>query len=301
MNVMNLKDMKYFMAVCDKKSITAASDSLFITPQALSKTIQKLEKDVDAKLLIRSNNGVEVTPYGKILYDTAKNMLKEYNDMTAMIHNLKMQNNGIIKMASAYGILRFLTPEFVNSFTRENPDIHLEYMEFPDRYVTESITEENCDIGLTPYTIKDETLEYIDLFSVEIFFITHSGSRFYDNKEVSLKDVVNEPFIVENNNFIIRHILLETCEKEQVNPYIYFNTSGFSLCYKLCREKKGNTLSMSFIYDDMKDDSLRLIPFKEHLIWKTAIVYRKDTIISDNMKKLIKFALNWCDSLPGDK
>lgn len=237
--IMNLKDMKYFMIVCDKKSITAAAESLFITPQALSKTIQRLERDVDAKLLIRSNNGVELTEYGKILYSTAQNMLGEYRNMLARIRNLKMQNKGMLRMASAYGILRYLTPELVNAFTEKYKAIHLEYMEFPDRYVEENIIEENCDIGLTPYIDQNDKLEYIDLFSVEIFFITHNGSRFYDHKEVSMKDVVAEPFIVENKNFIIRKILLETCSQEHVEPYIYFNTSGFSLCYKLCREERG--------------------------------------------------------------
>ncbi len=294
---MNLKDMKYFITICDKKSITAASESLYISPQALSKTIQKLEKNLGVRLLIRSNNGVEMTPYGKILYDSAGNILMEYADMTSRLRNLSLQNQGIIRMASAYGILRFLTPEFVNSFSEKYPDIHLEYMEFPDRYVIENILDENYDIGLIPYTEKNDMLEYIDLFRTEIYFITHKGSRFYTYPEVLLTDAAEEPFLVENKNFVIRKILLEACRQEHVQPKIYFNTSGFSLCYKLCREGKGNTVSMSFIYEDMKDENLRMIPFKEHPVWKVAAVYRKGSILSDNIKKLLQFTCGWCDIL----
>ena len=116
---MNLKDMNYFIVVCDKKSITAAAEALFLSPQALSKTIQKMEKEVDAELFIRSNNGVKMTVYGKILYDTAKNILNKYDDMMVKIRSLAMQNKGILRMASAFGILRFLTPEFIKVFAKK--------------------------------------------------------------------------------------------------------------------------------------------------------------------------------------
>lgn len=125
-------------------------------------------------------------------------------------------------------------------------------------------------------------------------FIIHKESDFYNNKEVMLKNVAIEPLIVENENFVIRQILLNLCCRERIQPNIYFNTSGFSLCYKLCRERKGNTISMGFIFEDMKDKSLRKIPFREHLMWNVAIVYRKDCFLSDNMKKLIQFACDWC-------
>ncbi|WP_081654832.1 LysR family transcriptional regulator [Megamonas hypermegale] len=295
--MMNLKDMNCFIVVCDKKSITAAAEILFLSPQALSKTIQKMEKEVDAELFIRSSNGVKMTAYGEILYNSAKNILNEYDDMVAKIRSLTMQNKGILRMASAFGILRFLTPEFINVFAQKNPQMHLEYMEFPDKYVLENIINKHCDIGLIPYTEKNNELEYIDLFKVEIFFITHKESDYYNCKEVSLKNVVTEPLIVENENFIIRQILLNLCYKEHIQPNIYFNTSGFSLSYKLCKEGKGNTISMDFIFEDMKDKSLRKIPFQEHPMWNVAIVYRKDCFLSDNMKKLIQFSCEWCKIL----
>lgn len=296
---MNLKDMKYFLTVCDRKSITSASDFLYISPQALSKTIQKLERNLGAQLLIRSSNGVEMTPYGKIFYDSAQKIILEYTTMETEIHTLVSQNHGVLKMASAFGILRYLTPEFVNTFTKNNPDIHLEYMEFPDLYVADNVRNGNCDIGMVPYITQDDDFLYTDLFQLEICFITHEGSRFYNRSEVSLEETVAEPFIVENQNFILHHLLIETCRQKHIHPDIYFNTSGFSLCYKLCREGKGNTLSMAFIYNDMKDSHLRMIPFKEPLIWNIALICKKNSILSSNLKKLIQHIINWTVPIAG--
>lgn len=291
---MNLKDINCFIMICQKKSITAASEFLYISPQALSKTIQKMETELGAELLKRSKRGVELTVYGKVFYKGAIKILDEYEDTSSKIKSLTMQNKGIISMASAFGILRYLTPEYVNSFAKAHPNIHLDYMEFPDQNTVENIKEGKYDIGLTPYITKDNELEYIDLFSSEIFFITHAGSAFYDREVVSIREIIQEPLIIENKNFIIHDILLEICKNEHVQPNLYFNTSGFSLCYKLCYKGEGNTISMSFMYDDMKYDSLRMIPFKEHPMWKVAMIYKKDSVLSKNIKELISYTLEWC-------
>lgn len=294
---MNVKDVKSFLTIVDKKSISAASEELFVSSQALSKMIQRLEQEVGAELLHRSQHGVELTEYGRLFYEWAQKVSGEYETMTREIHELELQNKGLLRMTSAFGILRFLTPEFIHAFTDRNPEIHLDYTESPDKYIAEHVKAGEADVGMTPYLRKDPELEYVDLFSCEIFFITHEGSRFYDEPEVSVREINQEPLIVENENFVIHHILLDTCRKENTKPDIYFNTSGFSLCYKLCREGEGNTISMKFIYDDMQADNMRFIPFREHPMWKAAMIYPKDAPRSDNVKLLLDYAKDWCKTL----
>lgn len=294
---MNVKDMKNFLTVVDRKSITAASEELFVSPQALSKMIKRMETELGVELLQRSQHGVEPTVYGQLFYKEAQKIVNEYGEMTQEINDLKLQNRGMLRMASAFGILRYLTPEFIHEFTERNRNIHLEYTEYPDKYIAENLKNGECDVGMVPYLSKDPELDYVDLFSCEIYFITHEGSRFYDAEEVSVHDINLEPLIVESDKFVIHHILTDTCVQEHVRPDIYFNTSGFSLCYKLCREGEGNTISMKFIYEDMKADNLRMIPLKEHPKWNVAMVTPKEVPRTDSVKRLIRFAEDWCRTL----
>lgn len=294
---MNVKDVKSFLTIVDRKSISAASEELFISSQALSKMIQRLEQEVGAELLHRSQHGVELTEYGRIFYEWAQKVSVEYESMTREIHELELQNRGLLRMTSAFGILRYLTPEFIHAFTDKNPNIYLDYTESPDKYIAEHVKAGEADVGMMPYLHEDPELEYVDLFSCEIFFVTHKGSRFYGKSEVSVKEINQEPLVVENENFVIHHILMDTCRKEKANPDIYFNTSGFSLCYKLCREGEGNTISMKFIYEDMRADDMRFIPFHEHPMWKVAMIYKKDIPLSDNVKLFLNYAKDWCRTL----
>ena len=87
-------------------------------------------------------------------------------------------------MISAFGILRFLSPEFIHVFMQKYPNIHLDYMECPDALIEASILNGEYDIALVPYLNKNPDLEYIPIFSKELYFITHPESQFYTYDEV---------------------------------------------------------------------------------------------------------------------
>lgn len=294
---MNIRDISCFIKVCENKSISATAESFFMSPQGISKAIKRMETELHAELLTRTKNGVSLTEYGQVFYTHCVTILKEYRQTTKAIENLKAQNIGLIRMVSAFGILRFLSPEFIHAFTNKYPTIHLEYTEFPDSYIEKSILNEEYNVGLVPYLNENPDLEYIPLFSKEIYFITHKQSKFYTYDQVSVREISSEPFIMENENFLIHHIIKDIAAIEATDLDVYFNTSGFSLCYKLCTEGEGNTVSMDFIFDDMNDGTLKSIPFKEHPKWKIALVHKKDTPLSKNMKAFIDYTREWCQSL----
>ena len=64
---MNTDHLKYLIAIGKTKSMSQASESLFITPQALSFAIRKLEEELGMPLLIRSSSGTELTENGQWL------------------------------------------------------------------------------------------------------------------------------------------------------------------------------------------------------------------------------------------
>ena len=269
-----------------------------MTPQGVSKVVRRLEEELRVDLFTRSQKGIQMTEYGRVFLPRAEEIVGIAEKTEEELAALKKQNEGYLRLASAYGILRFLTPDFIRSFTEQNKELHLDYSEAPDSFVIDMVRKGEADVAMVPYLNKEEDLEYVPLFEKEIYFITHPGSRFYDLPEVSIKDVMTEPFVTETSNFLIHHIIEDTCRQGQVEPDIYFNTSGFSLCYKLCREGEANTASMDFIFDDMGTEGMRKIPLCEHPVWPVALVFKKDSPRSENLKKFGEFAEDWCSTLP---
>ena len=64
---MNTKELECFLAVCEEKSINKAAKTTFISVQGLSRMIKKIEAELGAEVLVRTQQGIELTDQGRIL------------------------------------------------------------------------------------------------------------------------------------------------------------------------------------------------------------------------------------------
>jgi DNA-binding transcriptional LysR family regulator len=71
-----LRQLRYFVAVAEELSITRAAGRLFLSQQALSAAIRQLEHRAGAVLLVRGPRGLEITPAGQTLLDHARRVLR---------------------------------------------------------------------------------------------------------------------------------------------------------------------------------------------------------------------------------
>ncbi|KIR03044.1 LysR family regulatory protein CidR [Lachnospiraceae bacterium TWA4] len=290
---MNLRDMECFIEVCKYNSINYTAEQLYLSPQGLSNIIKRLENELGVKLFNRTQSGLRITDYGEVFLAKSKKMLEDYQNVLTEIESLKIQKNGLVKLSSAFGVLRYLKPEFITNFHICFPDLNLDYIELPDLFVEEYIETSKADIGITPSPNSD-LFDEIPLFSTPISFITHDKSRFYDRQSVSLKEIVEEPLILESENFRINKIIMSKFKNIDVVPNIFFLTSGFSLCYKVCNQNLANTVTTDFIFNDMRYPNMRMIPFEEDLHWDVSMILRKNMVLTDTIEAFIEYTKNTC-------
>lgn len=119
---MDINKLKAFVCVAKYRSFTKASEELFISQPALSKKISDFESELNAKLLIRTNRSVELTPVGIALYNEAPMILNIIDDLQKKIQKINAHPKQHLHIACTgveYG--RF-TP-FLHRFRLQYPDI----------------------------------------------------------------------------------------------------------------------------------------------------------------------------------
>jgi LysR family nitrogen assimilation transcriptional regulator len=89
---MNLRTLKYFVAIADAGSFTGAAEALAIAQPALSRQMHDLERELGAPLLQRLPRGVRLTPAGATLYESAQRMLSEAQRVKSQL--AKRQDDG---------------------------------------------------------------------------------------------------------------------------------------------------------------------------------------------------------------
>ncbi len=271
---MDIKTLQWFQEICRCGSITKAASNLFITPQGLSRGIKALEGELGVPLLERTPNGVLLTPYGECLLRHAKPMLEENRELCAEIKKMRQQERGLLRVCSAYGVFRIMGPDFVLNFEQENPGMSLDYMEYPDAYVEKEILAGNYDIGFGIGPINSRELELTPLFSSQVSLLVYEGHPLAGRETASFSDLAGEPLILESHMFKIHDLVKESCRRAGFEANIIYCTSGSSLCHKLTAQKRGISVIVNRISEDMSKQGLKVIPLEDSFSWEVFLICR---------------------------
>ena len=96
----NLNLYRFFCCVAEEKNISKASEKLFVSQPAVSFAIRELETELNQQLFIRKSKGVELTSFGKLLYEQVKNSIDKFDNIENFAKRYKMLEQGIIRIGS---------------------------------------------------------------------------------------------------------------------------------------------------------------------------------------------------------
>lgn len=298
---MTIKDLENFRTVCEERSITKAARLLYITPQGLSKSIKNLESEWHTRLLNRTTQGITLTETGEYLYQHLPEFLDSYYNIYTNVQKIQQTQNREIDLLSAYGILRLVSPECITDFRTKHPEITLRYREYPDKQVERLFREKEGNVAFTigPSEPDDFTeFHAIKLESFPIKLLVNRSHPLSQKQYVEITDLKNEPLYLESSDFYIHHLIVEKCKLAGFTPNIIFETSGFSLCHKMVRKNKGISVVVDFVFDDMGDGSMTLIPFCDgNYEWTTYMLTRKEKDISPDILLFRKHVVKWMKNM----
>ena len=217
------------------------------------------------------------------------------------MQKIQQTQNREIDLLSAYGILRLVSPECITDFRTRHPEITLRYREYPDKQVERLFREKEGNVAFTigPSEPDDFTeFHAIKLESFPIILLVILSHSLSQKQYVEITDLKNELLYLESSDFYIHHLIVEKCKLAGFTPNIVFETSGFSLCHKMVRKNKGISVVVDFVFDDMGDDSMTLIPFCDgNYEWTTYMLTRKEKDISPDILLFQKHVVKWMKNI----
>lgn len=118
-----MRELKQFVEVASRRSISAAAKQLNISQPALSRAIQKLEDSYGAPLFVRNGAGVALSPYGSALYSRAVRILPALDEAREEIEQLQGRAKAAIRIAAGdlWGLA--ILPAVVREFAMTHPQV----------------------------------------------------------------------------------------------------------------------------------------------------------------------------------
>jgi DNA-binding transcriptional LysR family regulator len=297
---MTIKELEEFCVICQRGSLARASKELFMSPQGLSRVLKNLENELECTLVNRTASGLELTESGERLWEYAEQSLEGYEKLKSEIETIRRRAQGVVELLMAYDVIRCLTPECILNFKKMYPNITFSYTELPDRVAERRLMEKKGNVALSVGPFQPECYDVRILRRCRLGLLVYEGHPLAARDEVSVTDLRGEPLYIENSQFKINELVQSQCWGQGFEPEIVFETNGFDLCYKMCRERKGISVTVDFIHEDMKTDGLVMIPFKEkEMIWEIGLLTEKDQVMESSVEQFCRFVENTMETTNG--
>jgi DNA-binding transcriptional LysR family regulator len=118
-----MRELRQFVEVANRRSISRAAEHLNISQPALSRAIRQLEESYGAPLFIRTGGGVILSPYGTALYSRAVRVLPALDEAREEIEHLQGRAKASIHIATGdlWGLV--ILPEVMKGFARDHPNV----------------------------------------------------------------------------------------------------------------------------------------------------------------------------------
>lgn len=144
---MEFRQMRYFIAVAEAGSFTAAAAALHMSQPPLSLAIAQLEKELGVRLFERSAKGVRATSAGAYLLESSYRILDEVSIATEYLKGYSGGSLGRVSIAAVPALMWKRVPLFLRLITREYPNMDLRLVDPPPLQTVQMVLERTVDLG----------------------------------------------------------------------------------------------------------------------------------------------------------
>lgn len=205
----NLSSYWIFYTVANAGNISKAAKELYISQPAISKSIQKLEENLNCKLFSRSSRGVVLTDEGELLYDHVKEAFETLNIGEDKLKRSIELGVGHLQIGVSSTLCKHVLLPYLSEFIHQNPHISISISCQSTNETLRLLDDNKIDIGLIgkPDNLKNLRFDYLD--NIEDTFV--ASKEYLDNlsaRGVKEDEILSHAtlMLLDKNNITRRYI-----------------------------------------------------------------------------------------------
>jgi LysR family transcriptional regulator, benzoate and cis,cis-muconate-responsive activator of ben and cat genes len=144
---MDLRQLRYFVAVARERNFTRAAELLHIAQPPLSRQIQLLEEEIGVPLLLRNSRPVQVTDAGRLFYEQAMQVLGRVEQMQTAARRVGMHQRSVLSVGFVASTLYGGLPPLMRKLRQHAPELDVQMVELMSVQQVQALKEGRIDIG----------------------------------------------------------------------------------------------------------------------------------------------------------
>jgi LysR family nitrogen assimilation transcriptional regulator len=168
---MDLRQLRYFVAVAERGGFGAAASALNVAQSALSRHIKQLEHELGGALLERGARGVTVTEAGNVLLARGRWLLGAVDDVKAEVRTENREPSGTVRVGAPSSLADILYAPLAKIVVERFPRVRLEMSEGLTEAMCDRLLRAELDIGIVTMPQPNDHLDYETLVIEQVFLI----------------------------------------------------------------------------------------------------------------------------------
>jgi LysR family hydrogen peroxide-inducible transcriptional activator len=238
----NLKDLKYLVALADTGHFGKAAERSFVSQPTLSAQLKKLEDYLGVKLVERQPKNVKLTEVGRQVVIRARRMLDEGDEIVALARNNTDPLAGRLKVALIPTIGPYLLPRVMQKIRKTLPHLGLMLYEHQTEPLLKRLREGEIDLGILALPAPGDGLESRPLYEEAFTVALPQNHPLAAKASIRVQDLKDQTLLLLEDGHCMRDQALEVCSRIEVREAEDFRATSLETLRQMVVAGLGITL-----------------------------------------------------------
>lgn len=263
----NIGHLECYLTAIRCGNYANAARELYVTPQAVSKAISELEKDLSIKLCEKSDGRLEPTRFGRVFTTRATELLASYEDLRTLAKKQDdiQRQEGSVSIAITHSLCRgnIIGPEAFTDFEKAYPSIVLKTNYRESGSCLSAVKEGAVDAAIIVGRTNDTDLVCTKIYSTVPHLLLSNRHRLANKSVICLKDTRRMAFAEPEDLRYARGVLVDSFRMRGLSPRFFPLESSTEKHEEwICKRKGGIIVFPDPQFEEMYPDSVA-IPFSQ--------------------------------------
>lgn len=296
---MNLRDLKYLVALADHMHFGRAAAASFVSQPTLSTQIKKLEDELGVSLVERTPRKVMLTPAGREAAERARRIVVEVEQLKEAARRSQDPEAGTVRLGIFPTLGPYLLPHVVPAIGTRFPRLELLLVEEKSDVLLQRLREGQLDAALLALPVDQDQLHVELLFEEPFVLAAPKHHRLAKRSHLTLAELNDQKLLLLEDGHCLREQALEVCRLAGANEKSEFRATSLETLRQMVAAGVGMTLLPLLAVKPpvARAENIRLLGFSDsHPSRRIAMVWRKSSAMSNFLTQLAQVFL----ALPPD-
>jgi len=275
---MEFHQLRYFVAVAEKRHFTKAARGLHVAQPSVSRAIRVLEEELGTSLFHRMKGNVALTPAGETLLPWARRVLADVDGATGEVRELADLRRGRLAVGATPSLTITLLPPALAKFHTAYPGIDLVLHEAGSRDLVHELEQGALDVALVILPVSHETLETSPLLREELVVAVAPDHPLASRRTIPIADLKGVPLVMFRDGYDLRAATVAACRRAGFEPLFALEGGEMDGVLRLAAAGLGVAVVPSLVIDPA--GPLKAVRLAEPLTRTIGFANRKDRHLS---------------------